>query len=66
MRNLGIMATAVIFVVTYMQPARANCSDAVSAYNSALGDIKTYLKRYTNCLSYSKGEDDCSSELPAY
>jgi hypothetical protein len=35
----------------------------VSSYNSALSDISMYLKRYTNCLAYSNGTDDCSSEF---
>ena len=63
MRSLGITAIVAIFVITGMQPALADCDEAASAYNSVLSDIQTYLRRYTNCLSYSKGTDDCSSEF---
>jgi hypothetical protein len=64
MRNLGIVALALIFFsVSGVVPAHAGCDTGVSAYNSALSDIETYLKRYTNCLTYSRGNDDCSSEF---
>lgn len=41
----------------------ADCSDAVSTYNSVISDVSSYLRRYTNCLSNSNGHDDCSSEF---
>jgi hypothetical protein len=41
----------------------SECRDAVSEYNSAVSDISTALRRYTNCVSGSNGHDDCSSEF---
>jgi hypothetical protein len=41
----------------------ADCQDAISQYNSAISDISTALRRYTNCVSGSNGHDDCSSEF---
>lgn len=41
----------------------SDCQDAISEYNSAVSDISTTLRRYTNCVSSSNGHDDCSSEF---
>ena len=41
----------------------SECEDAISQYNSAISDISTTLRRYTNCVSSSNGRDDCSSEF---
>ncbi len=45
------------------QRNRADCRDAIDRYNSAISDISSYLRRYTNCVSGSQGQDDCSSEF---
>jgi hypothetical protein len=42
---------------------RADCEDAISSYNSAVSDISTALRRYSNCISASQGRDDCSGEF---
>lgn len=63
MRSLGIVALGAAFVLSLTVAARADCDDAVQSYNSAISDIQSYLKRYTNCLSSSNGSDDCSSEF---
>jgi hypothetical protein len=61
--------TAIICGITFLgfsQTAlagRAECQDAISQYNSAISDISTALRRYTNCVSGSNGQDDCSSEF---
>jgi len=62
-KSLAIIVGASLFVCASIEPAQADCSGAISAYNSALSDIETYLKRYTRCLSSSNGSDDCSSEF---
>ncbi len=41
----------------------SDCQDAISQYNSAISDISSALRRYTNCVSGSSGHDDCSSEF---
>ena len=63
MRILGIVALCAVFVLALPVVARADCDDAVRSYNSAISDIESHLKRYTNCLSSSRGSDDCSSEF---
>jgi hypothetical protein len=40
-----------------------DCSDAVSTYNSELNDVDYALRRYSRCVSNSRGRDDCSSEF---
>lgn len=47
-------------------PAQAGveeCQSAIDSYNSAIGDISTYIKRYADCVSGSQAQDDCSSEF---
>jgi len=41
----------------------AECQDAIAAYNSAIADVSTALRRYTTCLSDSQGHDDCSTQF---
>jgi hypothetical protein len=40
-----------------------DCQEAISQYNSAISDISSALRRYSNCLSSSRGHDDCYSEF---
>jgi hypothetical protein len=51
MRVFGIVALGAAFVLSLTVAARADCDDAVRSYNSAISDIESYLRRYTNCLS---------------
>lgn len=46
-------------------PTRASseCSSAVDAYNSAVDEISSKLKRYAGCVEGSRGTDDCSYEF---
>ena len=41
----------------------SECRSAVDRYNSVLDDVGTSLRRYANCVSGSRGHDDCSSEF---
>lgn len=69
MTNRGLRLAAILCVVStfclerksYADPA--DCQDAITEYDSAISDISTALRRYTNCVSSSKGHDDCSSEF---
>jgi hypothetical protein len=65
MRVLGIVALsiAVVLGVLPTHAARADCSDAVSTYNSAISAVSDALRRYNRCLANSNGHDDCSSEF---
>ena len=40
-----------------------DCHDAIDKYNSAVDDISSALRRYSSCVSDSRGRDDCSSEF---
>lgn len=62
-RALSIILAAGLLIGASIKPAKADCSSAISSYNSALSDIESYLRRYTRCLSSSDGADDCSSEF---
>jgi hypothetical protein len=39
------------------------CTRSIDNYNSVIQDVADTLKRYTNCISASRGSDDCSSEF---
>jgi len=39
------------------------CQSAVSSFNSAVDDISSTSHRYLNCVSNSRGHDDCSFEF---
>jgi len=62
-RALSIIVAAGLVICASVKLANADCSSAISSYNSALSDIESYLRRYTRCLSSSNGADDCSSEF---
>jgi hypothetical protein len=56
-------ALAFLLAFAPVNSSFADCSNAVSTYNSVISDISSYLRRYTSCLSNSNGRDDCSSEF---
>ncbi|WP_146207739.1 hypothetical protein [Bradyrhizobium sp. SUTN9-2] len=62
-KYLTIVVSVALATTTFASAARADCDLAISSYNFAISDIETRLKRYTSCLGYSKGSDDCSSEF---
>jgi tetratricopeptide (TPR) repeat protein len=45
------------------QRNRAACREAIDRYNSAINDISSYVRRYANCVSNSRGRDNCYSEF---
>jgi hypothetical protein len=57
------IAMAILACCFGISQAHADCSSAVSSYNSTLSDIDSYLKRYARCVAASSGTDDCSSEF---
>ena len=61
-KKFNVIVT-ILAVCVSSGPAYADCDSAVSSYNSAINDIETRLKRYTQCLASSQGTDDCSSEF---
>jgi len=66
---MHIRATAMacgIFLVLSGNVARSDtdeCRDALDHYKSARSDVSSALRHYGQCVSESKGHDDCSSEL---
>jgi hypothetical protein len=66
MKNVLRAVAFVASLICFAQPSIADpaeCQNAISEYNSAISDTSTALRRYTNCVSASKGHDDCSSEF---
>ena len=41
----------------------AKCRSAVDRYNTARNDIASFVRDYAGCVSYSRGDDDCSNEF---
>ena len=39
------------------------CRDALDHYNAAKSDVTSALRRYRQCVSDSKGHEDCASEF---
>ncbi len=39
------------------------CQDALDQYKTAASDVSDHLRTYANCISDSRGHDDCSSEF---
>jgi hypothetical protein len=66
---MRIRATAIacgIFLALCGSVARSDtdeCRDALDHYNSAKSDVSSALRHYRQCVSDSKGHDDCSSEF---
>lgn len=55
-----------IFLVLCGGAARSDtdeCRDALDHYNAAKSDVSSALRHYRQCVSDSKGHDDCSSEF---
>jgi hypothetical protein len=68
MTKRGLGLAVVLCVATFCLERNSyadssDCQDAISEYNSAISDVSTALRRYTNCVSSSKGHDDCLSEF---
>ena len=51
------------FLSTPARADRHDCREAVKAYNAARHDVSDALRSYVDCLSQSRGHDDCSSEF---
>jgi hypothetical protein len=68
MRKLlaSVFVATLISVPSTIPIARADpeeCRDAIDKYKSAIDDVSEALRRYANCISNSRGHDDCSSEF---
>jgi hypothetical protein len=64
--RIGITLTVVSVMALCANAARSDsekCSEAREEYQTAVGDVSSYLRSYTRCISESKGHDDCSIEF---
>ena len=55
-----------IFFLTFSSQTFAGpneCKTAIERYNTAVEEVPSTLRRYTRCISYSEGRDDCSREF---
>ncbi len=62
MRVAAVYLIAALIAVP-MPAVASDCGDAVDRYNSVLADVSSALRRYSNCVSASRGRDDCSTEF---
>ena len=62
-RRLVALAIVTILAPASTRAASEDCQDAIAKYNEAISDISSTLRRYTNCVSSSRGHNDCSSEF---
>ena len=63
-----LFSAVLIVIIGHAYPAAAQrnaaaCREAIDKYNSAVGDLSGYLRRYASCVSNSQGRDDCYSEF---
>jgi hypothetical protein len=56
-------AFAFMLTAQFAIAGQRECQDAIDRYNSTLDDVSSTLRRYANCVSNSRGSDDCSSEF---
>jgi hypothetical protein len=65
----GVMHTvvaAIVVVIISVFAAKADpeqCREAIRNYNSARAEVSDALRLYANCISSSRGRDDCSTEF---
>ena len=58
-----LIVFSVASVIGLPTHALADCRNAIDAYNDAVSEIDSRLRRYVNCISSSDGSDDCSTEF---
>jgi hypothetical protein len=61
-RMLAICAASLL-VASSAAADSDDCRQAVDQYNYAIDNVSSTLDRYANCVSGSRGQDDCSSEF---
>lgn len=65
MRPATVIFAAAASLTVHASPAAAQyeCKSSIEQYNSALNEISSYMRRYSNCIANSRGADDCSFEF---
>lgn len=59
----GCALTLLLIGVPFAQAEPSECRDAARRYSSAQEDISLSIRAYTDCVSDSRGLDDCSTEF---
>ena len=62
-RTAGVAGLLLMLAANSVHADPAECQDAINSYNRAISDISDALRRYTSCVTDSRGHDDCSSEF---
>jgi len=57
----GLLLTFMLVSAVRADPEE--CREAIDKYNAAKSDVSTSLRGYANCVSDSRGHDDCSLEF---
>lgn len=60
---VAVILTAFVWSIAPARASMSECRDAIDRYNTIIGDIPNLLRSYTNCVSSSRGHDDCTSEF---
>jgi hypothetical protein len=63
MRVVVCTATVLMFLYSNAYADIEECNSAIDSYNAAVESISDTLRRYTSCVSDSRGNDDCSLEF---
>lgn len=65
-RSLGVGLSVVAVASSLLLPMSAwsqDCSAAVDRFNATVRQFEWPMRQFANCLSYSKGRDDCANEF---
>ena len=58
------VAVSILIIMAFAANADPEeCREAIRNYNSASAEISDALRRYADCISNSRGHDDCSTEF---
>lgn len=60
----GLIAVTILALsVSASRSASEDCREAIEKYNRAISELSFSIRRYADCVSSSRGRDDCSSEF---
>ncbi|RYG81816.1 MAG: hypothetical protein EON59_14475 [Alphaproteobacteria bacterium] len=59
----SVAAFALMGFGTAKPVAAVDCPSAASSYDLASSGVSSRLRRYSSCVTYSAGNDDCYSEF---
>jgi hypothetical protein len=62
-RAAGFGLLLMFMLVSAVRADPEECREAIDKYNAAKNDVADALRAYANCVSDSRGHDDCSLEF---